>query len=209
MMTDSTRIFLVDDDDSMRKSLSRLLQSAGYGVEAFASAREFLDRYRYDCPGCIVLDIRMPGMSGLDVQEEFQSRAFSLPIVFITGHGDIPMGIRAMKKGAVDFLEKPVDEEDLLNAIELAIEKDRRQRAGRSELQQILKHLESLTPREFEVMTYVAAGCMNKEIAAELGIALKTVKIHRGQAMRKLDVDSVADLVRLAEKAEITLPEKC
>ena len=208
MMTDSTMIFLVDDDDSMRKSLSRLLQSAGYGVEAFASAREFLDRYRYDRPGCIVLDIRMPGMSGLDVQEEFQSRAFSLPIVFITGHGDIPMGIRAMKKGAVDFLEKPVDEEDLLNAIEQAIEKDLRQRAGRSELQQIRKRLESLTPREFEVMTYVAVGCMNTEIAAELGIALKTVKIHRGQAMRKLDVDSVAELVRLAEKAEITLPEK-
>jgi two-component system response regulator FixJ len=199
-------VFIIDDDASVRTSLARLLRSAGFDVETFASAELFLEREHYDGVGCIVLDVRMPGISGIDLQDELSKADYSMPIVFITGHGNIPMGVQAIKKGAVDFLAKPFDDEELLQAVREAIEKDKKARAEYSEVLDIQGRIELLTAREREILRYVITGMLNKQIAYKLGIAEKTVKVHRGRIMEKLSVGSVADLVRLAEKAGIKPP---
>jgi FixJ family two-component response regulator len=201
-------VFVIDDDASVRKSLSRLLRSVGYSSETFPSAEEFLCREHFDGVGCIVLDVKMPGLSGMDLQEELSKADYHhMPIIFITGHGDIPMSVQAMKKGAVDFLAKPFDDDQLLQAVRAAIEKDREARAKHIEVREIRRRIELLTPRENEMLRYVVTGMLNKQIALKLGIAEKTVKVHRGRIMEKLCVDSVAELVRLAEKAGIKPPE--
>jgi FixJ family two-component response regulator len=194
---------VIDDDSSVLKSLGRLLKSLGFDTETFASAELFLARKHYDGAGCIVLDVRMPGLSGMDLQDELSRADYSMPIIFITGHGNIPMSVQAMKKGAVNFLAKPFDDEELLQAVREAIEKDRRAKAERAEVQDALKLIEQLTPREHEIFRHVITGMLNKQIALKLDIAEKTVKVHRGRIMEKLCVESVADLVRLAEKAGI------
>jgi two-component system response regulator FixJ len=202
----SPTVFIIDDDASVRKSLSRLLRSAGFEVETFATAELFLKREHYDGIGCLVLDVRMPGISGIDLQDELSRADYSMPIVFITGHGNIPMGVQAIKKGAVDFLAKPFEDEELLQAVMEAIEKDTRGRAEYAEVHEVRERIALLTARERDVFRYVITGMLNKQIAHELGIAEKTVKVHRGRIMEKLGADSVADLVRLAEKAGITPP---
>jgi FixJ family two-component response regulator len=196
-------VFIIDDDLSVRKSLSRLLGSMGFQTEAFASAEAFLAREPYDGVACIILDVRMPGLSGMDLQDELAKAEYAVPIIFITGHGDIPMSVQAMKKGAVDFLPKPFDDDQLLNALTKAIEKDREAKAQRYATRDILMRMERLTPRECEILRYVITGMLNKQIAFKLGIAEKTVKVHRGRIMEKLGARSVAELVRLAEKAGI------
>jgi FixJ family two-component response regulator len=196
-------VFIIDDDASVRKSLSRLLRSASYTTETFASAEEFLAREHFNGIGCLLLDVQMPGLSGMDLQEELNKADYHMPIIFITGHGDIPMSVEAMKKGAVDFLTKPFDDKELLQAVEKAIEKDTFTRAEYEETLDIRKRVELLTSRELEILRYVITGMLNKQIALKLDIAEKTVKVHRGRIMEKLRVDSVADLVRLAEKAGI------
>jgi len=196
-------VFVIDDDPSVLKSLARLLKSLGFYAETFASAELFLARKHYDGVGCIVLDVRMPGLSGMDLQDELSRADYGMPIIFITGHGNIPMSVQAMKKGAVNFLAKPFDDEELLQAVREAIEKDRKAKAERAEVHDALKLIEQLTPREQEVLRYVITGMPNKQIALKLDIAEKTVKVHRGRIMEKLRVESVADLVRLAEKAAI------
>jgi FixJ family two-component response regulator len=196
-------IFVIDDDPSVRKSLSRLLRSVGHAVETFSSAEEFLSREHFDGIGCIILDVQMPGLSGMDLQVELGKAEYSMPIVFITGHGDIPMSVEAMKRGAVHFLTKPFDDNDLLRAMREAIEKDRKAKAGQAEVQDLRRRISLLTPREYEILRHVITGSLNKQIAFTLNIAEKTVKIHRGRVMEKLRVDSVAELVRLAEKAGI------
>ena len=197
-------VFIIDDDASVRKSLSRLLRSAGYTTETFASAEEFLGREHFNGIGCLLLDVQMPGLSGMDLQKDLNKADYHMPIIFVTGHGDIPMSVEAMKKGAVDFLTKPFDDKELLHAVREAIEKDRGAKTKRAEVYDIRKRIELLTSRELEVLRYVITGMLNKQIALKLGIAEKTVKIHRGRIMEKLRVDSVAELVRLAEKAGIT-----
>jgi FixJ family two-component response regulator len=196
-------IFVIDDDASIRKSLSRLLRSVGQTTETFASAEEFLGREHFDGIGCLILDVQMPGLSGMDLQAELNKADYHLPIIFITGHGDIPMSVEAMRKGAVDFLTKPFDDEELLQAVEKAIEKGRQTRAEYDEILDIRRRIQLLTPREHEVLRQVIIGLLNKQIAWNLDIAEKTVKIHRGRIMEKLRVQSVADLVRLAEKAGV------
>ena len=196
-------VFVIDDDLSVRKSLSRLLRSIGYAVETFCTAEEFLGREHFEGIGCIILDVQMPGLSGMDLQVELGKAEYSMPIVFITGHGDIPMSVEAIKKGAVHFLTKPFDENDLLGAMREAIEKDRKAKAEQAEVQDIRRRISLLTPREYEILRHVITGSLNKQIAFTLNIAEKTVKIHRGRVMEKLRVDSVAELVRLAEKAGI------
>lgn len=197
-------VFVVDDDPSIRKALTRLMKSAGYEVATFASAREFLDRARPDeKPGCLVLDVRMPGLNGLDLQAELQNLNTALPIVFMTGHGDIPMSVRAMKAGAVDFLPKPIKDTELLRAIEQARARAEQERARRNELQTIRRRLETLTPREREVMALVVRGLLNKQIAFELGTVEKTIKVHRARVIEKMQVESLAELVRIAERVGI------
>ena len=196
-------IFVIDDDASLRKSLSRLLRSAGYTTEAFASAEEFLGRQHYGGIGCLLLDVQMPGLSGMDLQKELNRADYHMPIIFITGHGDIPMSVEAMKDGALDFLTKPFHDKELLQVIEKAIEKDTYARAGYDEILDIRRRIERLTLRENEILGYIITGMLNKQIAFDLGIAEKTVKVHRGRIMEKLCVASVAELVRLAEKAGI------
>ncbi len=194
-------VFVVDDDPSVLKSLRRLLAVCGFQVETFSSAQEFLTNYHDNVPGCLVLDIRLPGLDGLELQRTLADRGHSLPIIFITGHGDIPMSVQAMKAGAVDFLPKPFDDQSLIKAIEQALDKSRSDNAVRSELASIRKRLATLTPREIDVLKSVVAGKLNREIAADLGIAEKTVKVHRGRVMQKLRARSVAELVRISEKA--------
>ena len=194
-------VFLVDDDASVRKALTRLIKSAGYSVEAFSSARDFLDSdWQKPGPACLILDIRMPGLSGFDLQRELQSEKAILPIVFITGHGDIPMSVKAMKEGAVDFLPKPVTDNDLLAAIERALARAEHDRAERAEREDIQRHLDALTPREREVMDLIVKGLLNKQVAFELGTVEKTIKVHRARVMEKMEVQSLAELVRIAEK---------
>ena len=200
-------VFIIDDDASIRKSLSRLLRSADYTVETFPCAEEFLRREHFDGIGCLLLDVQMPGLSGTDLQEELSRAAYSMPIIFITGHGNIPMSVQAMKKGAVNFLAKPFDDDELLQGVRDALEKDRKAKAERAEVHDALRCIEQLTPREQEVLRYVITGMLNKQIASKLGIAEKTIKVHRGRVMEKLGVDSVAELVRLAEKAGIKPPK--
>jgi FixJ family two-component response regulator len=196
-------IFIIDDDASMLRALSYLLRSAGYKVETCSSAEKFLRRENYDGVGCIILDVRMPGLSGMDLQEKLMRFDYGMPIIFLTGHGELSMGVQAMKKGAIDFLTKPCDDEELLEAVRRAIEKDTQARGSYKEKQEIRRQIELLTPREKEILRYVIAGMLNKQIAAKLGIAEPTVKIHRGRVMEKLCAESVVDLVRLAGKAGI------
>jgi two-component system, LuxR family, response regulator FixJ len=203
MLESKPTVFVIDDDASIRKSLSRLLRYAGHTTETFASAEKFLGREHYDGIGCLLLDVKMPGLSGMDLQEKLNEADYHLPIIFITGHGDIPMSVEAMKKGAADFLTKPFEDEELLQAIESAIDRNRKARAEYDEILDIRKRLDLLTPREYEVFRYVITGRLNKQIAFDLGIAEKTVKIHRGRIMEKLRVGSSAELVRLAGKAGV------
>jgi FixJ family two-component response regulator len=194
-------VFLVDDDASVRRAVARLLRSARYHVETFGSAAEFLgaDR-RPAAPACVVIDLRMPAMDGLDLQTELRVRGLPLPVVFLTGHGDVPSSVSAMKAGAVDFLAKPVLDEDLLRAVETALAQDARERKRREELRALRARAETLTPRERQVMELVAEGLLNKQIASRLGTAEKTVKVHRGRVMEKMQFVSVADLVRAVER---------
>jgi len=196
-------IFIIDDDSSVRKSLLRLLRSFGFEAEAFGSAEQFLELERYEGTGCIILDVRMPGLGGMALQGELNKADYSMPIIFITGHGDIPMSVEAMKKGATDFLPKPFDDEQLLDAVQKAVEKNRQMKAIRSEADDLRRRVERLTPREREILPYIIAGLLNKQTAFKLRIAEKTIKVHRGHIMEKLGVGSVAKLVRLAEKAGI------
>jgi FixJ family two-component response regulator len=200
-------IFVVDDDASMRRALSYLLGAAGYKVETYPSAETFLTRENYDGVGCIILDVRMPGLSGMELQEKLIRSAHRMPIIFLTGHGEVSMGVQAMKKGAIDFLTKPCDDEQLLAAIHNAIEKALEARAHFEEAKEIRRRIELLTSREKEILRYIITGMLNKQIAAKLGIAEITVKIHRGCIMEKLSAESVADLVRLAAKIGIEPPE--
>lgn len=195
-------VFLIDDDASVRKALSRLIRSAGYDVQAFASARDFLDHSAIGrTAACLVLDVSMPGLSGLDLQAELNAANIQLPIIFITGHGDIPMSVRAMKQGAMDFLPKPVKDKELLKAVEQALAQSDRHHTEQREREIIEERMERLTPREREVMILVVRGLLNKQIAFELGTTEKTVKVHRGRVMEKMEVQSLAALVRIAEKA--------
>ena len=200
-------VFLIDDDPSVRRALTRLIKSAGYQVQPFASARGFLDGgCRSAGPSCLVLDVQMPGLSGLDLQHELAALDMNLPIVFITGHGDIPTSVRAMKAGAVDFLQKPVKDKDLLQAIEQSLARAARDQSDREEIDEIRRRLASLSPREREVMPLVVTGMLNKQVAFQLGTVEKTIKVHRARVMDKMGADSVAALVRMAEK--VGIPEK-
>ena len=193
-------VFVVDDDASMRDAISRLLNAVGLTVQTFASAREFLNRRLPDVPGCVVLDVRLPGLSGLDLQREMVERGIHIPVVFITGHGDIPMSVQAMKAGAVEFLTKPFREQDLLDAVRSGIQLDRKEREERAELAELRDCVRQLTQREQEVMSLVVSGLLNKQIALQLGTSEKTIKIHRSQVMRKMRANSLADLVRMSQK---------
>ena len=199
----SAVIAVVDDDPSVRQGLARLIRSLGWRVEAFASAQEFLDRPAPQAPTCLILDLQLPGLSGLDLQKRLAEVGLETPIVFLTGHGDIPATVQAMKAGAIEFLTKPVDEEDLLKAIEEAVERDRRTRQQHAEMHDLRSRYESLTPREQGIMQRVISGLLNKQIAAELEITEDTVKFHRGHIMRKMRAESLADLVRMAANLEI------
>ena len=203
MNEEGPTIFIIDDDASVRKSLARLLGSHGLTVETFASAEQFLGREAYGGNGCIILDVRMPGLSGIALRDELMRTDCRMPIIFITGHGDIPMSMDAMKKGAYDFLAKPFEEAQLMDAVHGALEKNAQDRASRVEAETVKNLTDRLTPREKEVLPYIIAGFLNKQIAFKLSIAEKTVKVHRGHIMEKLGVDSVAELVRFAEKANI------
>jgi len=196
-------VYLVDDDSAVLRGLGRLLAAAGMKVAAFDSPREFLERFDPSAPGCLVLDLAMPGLTGLELQKALAAKGRELPIVFLTGRGDIATSVRAMKLGAVDFLTKPVDDENLLSAIRSALEKNRTSRTAREELARIEQRLALLTPREREVLERVVAGRLNKQIAAELGTVEKTVKVHRARVMRKMGARTVAELVRLAARAGI------
>jgi FixJ family two-component response regulator len=204
MKTGDPIVFVVDDDSSMREALTDLITSVGLLVEAFKSAREFLEHRRGDAPACLVLDVRLPGLSGLDLQRELVRTEAPIPIIFITGHGDIPMSVRAIKEGAVEFLAKPFRDQELLDAIQHALEIDRAARQERSLVAEVRRRYESLTKREREVMRLVVSGLLNKQIAGELGSSEVTVKMHRGQVMRKMKAQSLVQLVRMAEKVGIT-----
>jgi FixJ family two-component response regulator len=192
-------IAIVDDDPSVRRGLQRLIRSAGWKTETFVSAQEFLARPLGDAPSCLVLDLQLPGLSGLDLQQRMTELGLDIPIVFLTGHGDIPASVQAMKAGAIEFLTKPVDEQNLLRAIQEAIDRDRRTRKEQAEMRELRRLYESLTGREQEVMQQVISGLLNKQIADELRITEDTVKFHRGRVMRKMCADSLADLVRMAQ----------
>jgi RNA polymerase sigma factor (sigma-70 family) len=199
-------VFIVDDDPSVRDSLQFLLESMGLEARSFSSARDFLDSADPEVPGCLLLDVRMPEMSGLDLQDELGGAKIYLPIIFITGHGTVPMSVRAMKAGAVDFLEKPFAERDLFSAIHQAIEQDRQARQERDELREIQQRANALTPREYEVFTLLVSGMINKQVAQRLGTTERTIKAHRSRIMEKMEADSLTDLVRHAEKLGIGKP---
>jgi FixJ family two-component response regulator len=203
MLSSAPTVFIVDDDPAVLVSLARLVRSAGYQAVTCGSAREFLGRDHGNTPGCLVLDVHLPELSGLDLQQALATAGHRLPIIFLTGYGDIPMSVQAMKAGAVDFLTKPCHDQDLLTAIQQAIAQDQQARQVRAEVDDLQRRLATLTPREREVLTLVVAGKLNKQVAAALGTGEKTIKVHRGRVMAKLRVRSLADLVRLAEKAGI------
>ena len=201
-------VFVVDDDESVRTALKRLLKSAGHKVITFSCAEDFFEHdHRFDVSGCLVLDIRMPGLSGLELQNQMAAAGINIPIIFITGHGNVPASVRAMKAGAVDFLEKPFDDLALLDAIHRAIAKDTRAKQAQAKIREINQRVASLTPREREVFTLVVTGMLNKQIAFELGTCEKTIKVHRARVMQKMFAESFADLVRLSEKADVHSPE--
>ena len=203
MTKEQAAVFVVDDDESMRRSLATLLRSVGLDARVFGSPQEFMEAKRPEVPGCLVLDVRLPGMSGLAFQEQLAKQGIALPIIFITGHGDVPMTVRAMKAGAVEFLTKPFDDQVLLDAIHGAIERDRERRRHAAQLGEVQSRYGTLTEREREIFKLVSAGRQNKQIAAELGLSVVTVKVHRGQVMRKMVAKSVADLVRMADELGI------
>jgi RNA polymerase sigma factor (sigma-70 family) len=199
-MTGTPVVFVVDDDPSVRSSLKFLISSEGLHVESFDSADSFLRRKPPDAPTCLVLDVRLRGLSGLDFQRELAAKNIRIPIVFITGHGDIPMTVRAMKAGAIEFLTKPFRDQDLLDAVRIALERDRARREQEKEVADLQQRFKSLTPREQEVISMVASGMLNKQIAGQLGVAENTVKVHRSRAMEKMCAQSFAELVRMIEK---------
>ena len=199
-------VFVVDDDPSFRRAIKRLVESVGLQVELFGSAHEFLRAHRSDAPSCLVLDIRLPGISGLDFQRELGDSNIHIPIIFITGHGDIPMSVRAMKAGAVEFLTKPFRDQDLLDAIQQALQRDQTTRRREAEVAILRERFESLTPGERKVLPLVVSGRLNKQIAAEIGTSEATVKVHRSHLMKKMGASSTADLVRMSEKLSIAPP---
>jgi FixJ family two-component response regulator len=200
MSADDSLVYVIDDDLSSRQSLELLIRASGFNVRAFASAREFLAFPHPDSPSCLVLDVRMPGLTGLELQKELARTGILFPIIFMTGHGDIPMSVQAMKAGAVEFLTKPFREEDMLRAVALAIESDRVAHRERLERDELRRRHARLTPREREVMASVVTGLLNKQVAAELGASEKTIKAHRARVMQKMEAGSLADLVRMSEK---------
>ena len=206
-MTVQPTVFIVDDDDSVRRATQRLLRSVNLNVETFDSAQAFLESYDAGRPGCLVLDVRMPGLSGLDLQDELNARGISIPVIFVSGHGDVPMSVRAMKAGAVDFLPKPFNDQALIEAIQHALATDQKSRRVQAGRQKILNRIERLTPREREVFALVVAGKLNKQIAHQLGTSEKTVKVHRARVMTKMEADSLADLVLLAQAAGLCTPK--
>jgi FixJ family two-component response regulator len=200
-------VFVVDDDDSVRHALKRLIRSVGLHVELFASAEEFLLRKQPDAPTCLILDIRLRGISGLDFQRKLAEANIPIPIIFVTGHGDIPMSVRAMKAGAVEFLTKPFRDQDLLDAIQVGLERDRARRQREAEIATLRERFEGLTRREREVLSRIVSGLPNRQVAAEIGTSETTVKVHRGQLMRKMAATSLPELVRMAEKMGIPTPK--
>jgi RNA polymerase sigma factor (sigma-70 family) len=197
-------VFIVDDDASVRDALMRLIHSVGLRVELFGSAQEFLQYRRPEVPSCLVLDVRLPGMGGLDLQRQLARANTQIPIIFITAHGDIPMSVHAMKAGAVEFLTKPFRDQDLLDAIQIALERDRARLQREAEIAVLREHFESLTQREREVVAMVVSGMPNKQIAADIGITENTVKVHRSRAMEKMQAQSLADLVKMVERLGVT-----
>jgi FixJ family two-component response regulator len=197
-------VFVVDDDSSVREAIKSLIKSVGLRVETFETAQQFLQSKRLGVPGCVVLDVRLPGLSGLDLQRELAAHDITLPIIFITGYGDIPMSVSAMKAGALEFLTKPFRDQDLLDAIQQALERDRTARRHRMEITKLRQRFDSLTPREREVMGLVVTGLLNKQIAGKLGTSEITIKIHRAQVMKKMSAGSLAELVRMTEKLGIS-----
>ena len=201
-------VFVVDDDPSVRRAIKVLLESVGLAVELFGSAKEFLLGRPADSPSCLVLDIRLPGVSGLDFQRQLAEAKINIPIIFISAHGDVPMTVRAMKAGAIEFLTKPFRDQDLLDAVQVALERDRARRQREADIATLRERFESLTPREREVLPWVVSGLLSKQIADAIGTSEASVKVHRSQLMRKMAADSVADLVRMAEKMGIPIPKK-
>jgi RNA polymerase sigma factor (sigma-70 family) len=203
MSEPASTVYVVDDDPSVRRAIKRLVESVGLEVELFESPQEFLSGRHPDVTSCLVLDIRLPGFSGLDFQRQLAQANIPIPIIFITAHGDIPMTVRAMKAGAVEFLTKPFRDQDLLDAIQAGLERDRERREREAEIVVLRERFESLTPREREILPLIVSGLLNKQIAAEIGTSETTVKVHRGQLMRKMAAESLPDLVRMAEKIGI------
>jgi len=203
MTADAEVVFVVDDDPGIRKALARLLRAAGFEARGFASPEAFLEEHDPAAPGCVILDVGLPGLNGLELQQALSASGCARSIIFISGQGDIPMSVRAMKAGAIDFLTKPIDDEQLLAAIRTALQRDRQARRARADRNSIAERLATLTEREREVLEHVVAGQLNKHIARDLGTVEKTIKVHRGRVMAKMGVDSLAELVRVAERAGI------
>jgi FixJ family two-component response regulator len=204
---DVPTVFIIDDDRGMRQAVQDLVESVGLRAESFATGEEFLSRKRANGPNCLVLDVRLPQMSGLDFQRRLADTGMQIPIIFITAHGDIPMSVRALKSGAVEFLTKPFRDQDLLDAIQQALQRDRQAREQQATLRDLQERYQALTAREREVMTLVVSGMLNKQIASEIGASEATVKIHRGHVMQKMQAGSVVDLVRMADKLKLSSPK--
>ena len=202
----SPMVFVIDDDEALRESLQSLFESMGLQVKAFSSTAQFLQSKLPDVPSCLVLDVRLPGVSGLDFQAEMAKANIQVPVIFITGHGDIPMTVRAMKAGAIEFLTKPLREQDLLDAVQAGLQRDRARRENQQAVSKLRAQYDALTPREQQIIGYVTSGLMNKQIAAEINVSEITVKVHRGNAMRKMGVKSLAELVRMADQLGIRRP---